>query len=173
MLADAQRSMADEAEEDEEKLSRVERTVRRRLRLGQLNQDALVQYLRRGQVAEFIAALGYLTDVDQKTARRIVFAPGHEAVAVACRAKGFDLSTFSTIVLLLDGTDENAAQNGVQKQLRRPEEVASLLELYKQVPVETAKRAMRFWAIRQQSLNDTAAPTPNADPDAAPDAVAD
>ena len=86
-------------------------------------------------------------------------------MAVACRAKGFDLSTFSTIVLLLDGADENAAQNGVQKQLRRPEEVASLLELYKEVPIETAKRAMRFWAIRQQSLNDTAAPAPDAAPD--------
>jgi len=97
-------------------LYRVERTVRRRMRLGQLNQDALVQYLRRGQVAELVAALGYLTGVDQKTARRIVFTPGHEAVAVACRAKGFDLSTFSTIVLLLDGDDKNQAETGVEKK---------------------------------------------------------
>ena len=73
---------------------------------------------------------------------------------MACRAKGFDLSTFSTIVLLLDGAAENDSNLGLQKQLRRPEEVAELLELYKQVPIETAKRAMRFWAIRQQSLNE-------------------
>ena len=144
MLAKAQRGMTGAADEDEDNLNRVERTVRRRMRLGQLNQDALVQYLRRGQVAELVAALGYLTGVDQKTARRIVFTPGHEAVAVACRAKGFDLSTFSTIVLLLDGDDENQAETGVEKKLRWPEEVAHLLELYKQVPVETAKRAMRF-----------------------------
>ena len=156
MLADAQRGMAMEAEEDENGLSRVERAVRRRMRLGQLNQDALVQYLRRGQVPEFIAALGYLTEVDHKPARRIVFTPGHEAVAVACRAKGFDLSTFSTIVLLLDGVSENDAKNGVRKQLRRPEKVAELLELYKLVPIESAKRAMRFWAIRQQTLDDAA-----------------
>jgi uncharacterized protein (DUF2336 family) len=162
MLAEAERGMTSEAEEDEDKLNRIERTVRRRMRLGQLNQDALVQYLRRGQVAEFVAALGYLTGVDQKTARRIVFTPGHEAVAVACRAKGFDLFTFSTIVLLLDGDDENQAETGMEKQLRRPEEVAHLLELYKQVPIETAKRAMRFWAIRQQTMNDAspAAPAP-------------
>ncbi|MBT3535416.1 MAG: DUF2336 domain-containing protein, partial [Rhodospirillaceae bacterium] len=88
MLAEAQRGMVAEAEEEEDKLNRVERTVRRRMRLGQLNQDALVQYLRRGQVDEFIAALGYLTKVDQQTARRIVYTTGHEAVAVACRAKG-------------------------------------------------------------------------------------
>ncbi len=74
-------------------------------------------------------------------------------MAVACRAKGFDLSTFSTIVLLLDGVSEDDAETGVRKQLRRPEEVAKLLELYKQVPIETAKRAMRFWAIRQQTLD--------------------
>ena len=159
MLADAQRGMAAQVEEAEDQLNRVERTVRRRMRLGQLNQDALVQYLRRGQVAEFIAALGYLTEVDQKTARRIVFTPGHEVVAVACRAKGFDLSTFSTIVLLLADATEGGAEDGVEKQLRRPEEVADLLELYKQVPIETAKRAMRFWAIRQQSVNETTATT--------------
>ncbi len=153
ILAEAEQGMVGDSEEEEDRLSRVERAVRRRMRLGQLNQDALVQYLRRGQVSEFIAGLGYLTDIDQKTARRIVFTPGHEAVAVACRAKGFDLSTFSTIVLLLDGaTDDNS--DGVEKQLRRPEEVAELLELYKEVPVETAKRAMRFWAIRQKSQDD-------------------
>jgi len=153
ILAEAEQGMVRDSEEEEDRLSRVERAVRRRMRLGQLNQDALVQYLRRGQVSEFIAGLGYLTDIDQKTARRIVFTPGHEAVAVACRAKGFDLSTFSTIVLLLDGAIDNGGE-GVEKQLRRPEEVAELLELYKEVPVETAKRAMRFWAIRQKSQDD-------------------
>ncbi|MBT3372848.1 MAG: DUF2336 domain-containing protein [Rhodospirillaceae bacterium] len=153
MLAEAEQGMVQEAEEEEDRLGRVERAVRRRMRLGQLNQDALVQYLRRGQVPEFIASLGYLTDIDQKTARRIVFTPGHEAVAVACRAKGFDLSTFSTIVLLLDGAIDSGKE-GVEKQLRRPEEVANLLELYKEVPVETAKRAMRFWAIRQKSQDE-------------------
>ncbi|MDP6829930.1 MAG: DUF2336 domain-containing protein [Alphaproteobacteria bacterium] len=153
MLAEAEQGMVREAEEEEDKLGRVERAVRRRMRLGQLNQDALVQYSRRGQVPEFIAGLGYLTDVDQKTARRIVFTPGHEAVAVACRAKGFDLSTFSTIVLLLDGAADSGSGE-VEKQLRRPEEVAELLELYKEIPVETAKRAMRFWAIRQKSQED-------------------
>ena len=156
MLSKGERDVARPAEIDEDDLNRVERTVRRRLRLGELNQDSLVQYLRRGQVPEFIAALGYLTDVDQKTARRIVFNPGHEAVAVACRAKGFDLSTFSTIVLLLDGAAEHSAYEtataaALQKQLRRPEEVASLLDLYKHIPIENAQRAMRFWAIRNKS----------------------
>lgn len=162
LLAEAVKDIVPEGDEDEGKLSRVERTVRRRMRLGQLNQDALVQYLRRGQVPEFVASLAYLTEIDQKTARRIVFTPGHEAVAVACRAKGFDLSTFSTIVLLLDGAKENDAPEtstagAVQKQLRRPEEVAALLDLYKQIPVESAQRAMRFWSIRQKSMNENGA----------------
>jgi len=58
MLAEAQRGMTGAAEEDEDNLNQVERNVRRRIRLDHLNQDALVQYLRRGQVAEFVAALG-------------------------------------------------------------------------------------------------------------------
>ena len=157
ILAEAESGMLREAEEEEENLGRVEKAVRRRMRLGQLNQDALVQYLRRGQVPEFVASLGYLTDIDQKTARRIVFTPGHEAVAVACRAKAFDLSTFSTIVLLLDGAADNGSSTDVQKQLRSPEEVANLLELYNQVPIESAKRAMRFWSIRQKSQDASSA----------------
>ncbi|MDA1098393.1 MAG: DUF2336 domain-containing protein [Proteobacteria bacterium] len=172
MLVEAERGMMGANEEDEESLNRVERTVRRRMRLGQLNQDSLVQYLRRGQVPEFIAALGYLTDIDQKTARRIVLNPGHEAVAVACRAKRFDLSTFSTIVLLLEGATEGgsseiSATGAVKKQLRRPEEVATLLDLYNQIPIENAQRAMRFWAIRNQPQADVettakaAPPTPS------------
>jgi uncharacterized protein (DUF2336 family) len=159
ILANGERDAVRPSDADEENLGRVERTVRRRMRLGELNQESLVQYLRRGQVQEFVAALGYLTDIDQKTAKRIVFNPGHEAVAVACRAKEFDLSTFSTIVLLLDGAKENnapelGAAGMVQKQLRRPEEVAALLDLYKQIPIENAQRAMRFWAIRNKSLQE-------------------
>jgi hypothetical protein len=30
------------------------------------------------------------------------------------------------------------------------------LELYKEIPIESAKRAMRFWSIRQKSLDDAA-----------------
>ena len=58
--------------------------------------------------------------------------------------------------LLLDGATDSGSGE-VEKQLRRPEEVAELLELYKEIPVETAKRAMRFWAIRQKSQEDGAA----------------
>ena len=36
------------------------------------------------------------------------------------------------------------------------DEVAGLLELYKEIPIESAKRAMRFWSIRQKSLDDAA-----------------
>jgi uncharacterized protein (DUF2336 family) len=153
-LAEAGSGIVRAAELEEEKLSRAERTVRRRVRLGQLNQDALVQYLRRGQVAEFIAGLAYLTEIDIDTARRIVFSPGQEAIAVACRAKGFDLSTFSTIALLLDGDNGSGT---AERQLRRPEEVADLLALYGRVPVETAQRAMRFWRVRKQSKDGSAA----------------
>lgn len=120
--------------------------VQRLARLGQLNQERLVQLLRQGSVLQFVAGLSELTGIDIATAQRIVFRGGHEAIAVACRANSFDLSTFSAIVLLIDG---DGKVGGTQ---RSPAAVANLLDLYNKVPVDTAKRAMRFWRVRRQGM---------------------
>lgn len=121
--------------------------IQRLKRLGQLNQERLVQLLRQGAVGQFVAGLAELTGIDCETAKRIVFSGGHEAIAVACRATGFDLSTFSSIVLLIDSDGK------VGSTQRSPTAVANLLDLYNKVPVDTAKRAMRFWRVRRQGMH--------------------
>lgn len=127
-------------------LEKAMKEVQRLKRLGQLNQERLVQLLRQGSVAQFVAGLAELTGIGCDTANRIVFSGGHEAIAVACRASGFDLSTFSAIVLLIDG------DGNVGSTQRSPAAVANLLDLYNKVPVDTAKRAMRFWRVRRQGM---------------------
>lgn len=130
----------------DEELAQAVKEIQRLKRLGQLNQERLVQLLRQGSVTQFVAGLAELTGIDGDTAKRIVFSGGHEAIAVACRASGFDLSTFSAIVLLIDGDGK------VGSTRRSPAAVANLLDLYNKVPVDTAKRAMRFWRVRRQGM---------------------
>ena len=81
------------------------------------------------------------------------FTDGHDASIVcigsprACRASEFELSTFSAIVLLFG--DEDRPKEG--------DEVANLMDTYVKLPVDNAKRAMRFWRIRQRTRGQEAA----------------
>lgn len=127
---------------NEEVLLRAARKVRQMHRAGQLNEIALVQFLRQKELPNFIVAFALMTEVDLQTARRILFDPGHEGLAIACKAVGFDRSTFSAIVLLGD-------ENG-EKRTHSAKQVNALMKLFDRMPLENAKRTMRFWRIRKQ-----------------------
>ncbi len=142
MLREPTSVMAERARETAN-MSKAEKVIQRTAQLGQLNQDYMVQLLRQGNNEQFLYAFSYLTDVDINTAKRILSDTGYEAVAIACRASSFDLSTFSAIVLLRGG-------NGKQKG---GSEVAALLDTYMQLPEATAKRAIRFWRLRQKTMS--------------------
>ncbi|MEO5336273.1 MAG: DUF2336 domain-containing protein [Magnetospirillum sp. WYHS-4] len=108
---------------------------------GQLTPDLLVQLLRQGQVAYFVTGFARLVGVDTQTARRILYDPSGEAVAIACKAVAFDRVYFSNLLLMTD-----------QSGSRRPEEIQKLAEIYDQIAPETAQRAMRFWKLRAKTL---------------------
>lgn len=148
LLAETEREMAEEARENDAGGSRAEREVRRFQRLGQLNEALMIKLLREKQMAHFICAFAILCDIDTATAKRIISDAGSEGLVVACKATGFDRSTFSTVVLL---TSENA------KQPRKGDDVADLLSLYDKVPPAMAQRAMRFWRVRQRGQKPGAA----------------
>lgn len=119
----------------------AEQFARNKESAGQLTQDLLVQLLRQGQVAYFLAGFGRLTGVDTQTARRVLYDPSGEAAAIACKAVGFSSVYFSNLLLMTD-----------QSGSRRPEEVQKLAELYEQLSPETAQRAMRFWKLRAKTM---------------------
>lgn len=139
-LKSAHEAMEDRAR-NAEALSAAERDIQRRVELGQLNEDYMVALLRGGEREQFLHAFSYLTDVTIDVAQRILADPGDEAVAIACRASEFELSTFSAIVLLFVEGDRT----------KEGDEVANLMDVYIKLPIDTAKRAMRFWRIRQKS----------------------
>ncbi len=146
MLRESTSIMAERAR-NSVNMSKAEKAVQQKARLGQLDQDFMVRLLRQGEREQFLYAFSYLTEVDVHTASRILSDPGYEAVAIACRANNFDLSTFSAIVLLRgDGDGANQRGGG---------EVAALLDTYMKLPEQTAKRAMRFWRLKQKTDYDS------------------
>jgi uncharacterized protein (DUF2336 family) len=127
----------------DEGLNAAERAVRRAARLSQLNAAFLVSALRGGRREEFLVGLAQLAELDLKTTRRVVAAPGHEALAIACKALDFDANVFSSIALL---THPKGPQN-----VRSGGEFTELVDIYRGVPIDAARRALRFWRIRAQS----------------------
>ncbi|MDH5749601.1 MAG: DUF2336 domain-containing protein [Rhodospirillales bacterium] len=125
--------------------SQPERFIRRKQRFNELNQSLLVQLLRQGQMPEFVVGFARLADIDIRTAQRIIFDSGCEALAVGCKAIKFDRSTFSNLMLLTDSG-----------KVRKPEEVAEVIEMYDHISVESAQRALRFWRTRMNTQSKAA-----------------
>ncbi len=67
---------------------------------GKLNEIVLLQFLKQGEIPLFEAGLACLLDLRPKLVRRILFEPGPEALALACKAAGFKESTFKAVLRL-------------------------------------------------------------------------
>jgi len=131
-------------------LSQAERFINDKEHFHELNASFLVELLRDNKLEEFSFGFARLSDVDIATAWRILEDASAEALAIACKANRFDRATFSTIVLLTD-----------MSKMRQPDLVDRLMQLYDQVTVQAAQRAMRFWRVRHAAENGAGRTTPN------------
>lgn len=134
-----------DSEQLEEALSPAERFIRDQQRLGQLDNSLLVQLLRQGRISEFIAGFAQINRIDLTQARRIIFDPGGEALAVACKAIGLDQCTFRDLAQLNDS-------RGIRDQAG----LDVLTDAYQRITPEAARRAMRFWRARRQAMKASA-----------------
>jgi uncharacterized protein (DUF2336 family) len=121
-------------------LAEAEAHVGAMARAGQLTPQTLAGFLRGGQRTRFTVALARLADIDFHTAKRILDGRRVDPLAIACKAAGFDRALFLTFALLMLGSEENA--------LGKAHEYG---QLYSQIPMEAATRAIRFWRLRRQS----------------------
>ena len=106
---------------------------------GQLKPPMLVQLLRENRRTAFLVAFAQLVDVEFDLGRRLVDAHDLDALAMLCRGAGFDRGLFVTICLLVSGDS-----HGISK-------AEQFGQLYEQVPVAAAQRALRFWKVRAKS----------------------
>lgn len=142
VLESTKETLVQEVEEPEGAWSAPEKFIRRKERYSELDQDLLVQLLRQGKIPEFIVGFARLADIDRDTARKIIFDQGSEALAIGCKAIGFDRSTYSNLMLLAD-TDRK----------RSTEDTFELLAMYDKITKESAQRAVRFWRTRKRVMN--------------------
>lgn len=145
LLAASEANVVTSVQVEKPRLSQAQRFINRKVENRELNEALLVQLIRENLLPELVCAFARLTELDERTAKRILFDKSGEGLAVACKASRFDRATFSTLVLL-GSTDKS----------RSMDTTYHLLALYDQVPTDVAQRTMRFWRIRRQTMDKAA-----------------
>jgi uncharacterized protein (DUF2336 family) len=105
---------------------------------GALTPAILPTMWRNKQTTQMTIALADMVGVDFRSIAQIVGRKDIDALAMLCRAAGFDRSLFVTLAVLLLG------EAGMG-------EAAKLGAMYNDVPPDAAQRAVRFMKVRQAS----------------------
>ena len=103
-----------------------------------IKPELLIQLLRQGEISLFETLFGRLLDLRPTMIRRLIYEPGGEGLATACRAVGFDKPVFSSIFILSRQSrpcDEEVGEG----------ELSQVLELYDRVDNETASSLLDHW----------------------------
>lgn len=105
-------------------------------KIAPLQPPVLVKLLRENRRTAFLLAFAQLADVDFDIGRRLLDSKDIDALAMLCRGAGFDRGLFVTLCITIvnDGAGISKAEKYGQ--------------LYEQVPVAAAQRALRFWKVR-------------------------
>ena len=117
----------------------AEAHVKRLIAIKACGPSVLAGFLRQGERTRFLVALAELADIDFLTARRIVERQEIDALAIVCKAAGFDRALFLTFAVLIlppgEGMKQAEAYGGKYAELTH----------------EAAMRTIRFWRMRRQT----------------------
>lgn len=105
---------------------------------GQFGRPLLIDLFRRRAFLELIIGFALLVNVSEATALHILSDENGESLVLACRASGFDLSTFMVF-----------ASFGTLEHPRPAKVLADMKTMFDTISVAVAKRVMRFWRIRE------------------------
>lgn len=114
----------------------------------------IVDVLKAGEVNLFIAMFRKLTDLRENLLRRILFEPGGEGLAIACKGVGVEKSDFSTIFALSRRANPSSVNDF-------SEEIRKILKFYDLLKPEDAAIVLKRWqrdsnylaAIRELEIN--------------------
>ena len=125
-------------------------------RNNELKERTLITLLKERKYNEFMLGFARLADMDIKTTQKIMFDKSCDALAIACRAMGFEQSTFAAFVF---DTDFVARRDMATSQ--------GIIKLYSKLPLAAAQRTLRFWRIRRQSSDEQSDVPPSQEASAA------
>lgn len=103
---------------------------------GGMTKDFVLRCLRQGEVRLFLAAFAQLARIEPEPMRRIVFDPGGEPLAVACRAIGMTGADFAATFVMTRMTGPGGPVNAVP---------STLVKLFERLSRNDALAALAFW----------------------------
>jgi uncharacterized protein (DUF2336 family) len=110
------------------------------------DEHVLIELLRKGEVAMFLDKFTNLSKLRLMLVRRILFEPGGEGLAIACRGIGLDKSTFVSIFVWF-------RQGRLGDKEVEMNELARALSFYDQTNPTAARALMRRWQRDPEYLN--------------------
>lgn len=105
---------------------------------GAITAPLMLQMLRQGEIALFVALLAEAGGLRQELARRLLFEPGGDGLAVLCRAIDFGRSVLASIFLLARRARPSQDANG-------PGELSQVLGLYDGISPAAARDVVARW----------------------------
>ena len=128
------------------KRTKVEQFIDRLHHAGDLNEKVLHNFAKHRQINELIIGFARLAELDNQTARHVLFDPTCEALTIACRAMDFSRAGFNAILKVVGGEDGSLSKDA-----------QDALAAYNDITLPVAQRTMRFWRIRRSAMADDAA----------------
>ncbi len=105
-----------------------------------ITPQVLLQTLRRGEVRMFEGMFAQLTGLRHNLVRRLVFEPGGEGLAIACKAIGMVKPDFESLFLL-----SRSARPG--DKVVDPREVSRVMTFFDRLRPDTAKKVVGRWKL--------------------------
>ena len=105
-----------------------------------ITPQVLLQTLRRGEVRMFEGMFAQLTGLRHNLVRRLVFEPGGEGLAIACKAIGMVKPDFGSLFLL-----SRSARPG--DKVVDPREVSRVMTFFDRLRPDTAKKVVGRWKL--------------------------
>lgn len=105
---------------------------------GKLTEEFLVNLLKDGEVSLFEASFARATDIPIKLTRRMLYEPGGEGFAMACKAGGFSAEAFANLYRLT--RKANASQEPIDER-----EMVRLTDFYDCMREISAQALVKRW----------------------------
>ncbi len=122
----------------------IEEMARRR----ELSVPLLVQLLRQGEVSLFEAGFARVTRLSLRLVGRLLYEPGGEGLAIACKAVGFTRASFIAVYRL-------TRIAGFAPAVESAGGIARLVRFFDRVPRGTAAAVVRHWRRNRGYLHAT------------------
>ena len=116
--------------------------------------EAVIEALRRGDLAAFETRFATLTGLSPAQGRRIVYAADGEDLAIVCRALGLDKRHFTSILLLSRKAQPSA-------KAIEPRNLPRVMSVFDQMTEESALAILEYWRQELGAAPDSP-PAPSA-----------